>query len=90
MSWSRFKQHCHQYPALGLSLDLSRMPFPDGFLEAMEPKFAQPFADMAALEIGAIANPDENRMVGHYWLRAPQLAPNQEIADAITSTLAAI
>jgi glucose-6-phosphate isomerase len=90
MSWSRFKQHCHQYPALGLSLDLSRMPFPDGFIESMEPKFAQPFADMAALEKGAIANPDENRMVGHYWLRAPQLAPNQEIADAITSTLAAI
>ena len=29
---------------------------------------------MAALEKGAIANPDENRMVGHYWLRAPDLA----------------
>jgi glucose-6-phosphate isomerase len=30
---------------------------------------------MAKLEKGAIANPDEKRMVGHYWLRAPQLAP---------------
>ncbi len=90
MTWSRFKKFCYQYPALGLSLDLSRMPFPDGFLESMEPKFQQAFADMAALEKGAIANPDENRMVGHYWLRAPQLAPNDEIANAITSTLAAI
>ena len=27
------------------------------------------------LEKGAIANPDENRMVGHYWLRAPERAP---------------
>jgi glucose-6-phosphate isomerase len=90
MSWSRFKQHCHHYPALGLSLDLSRMPFPDEFLPSMEPRFAEAFAAMAALEKGAIANPDENRMVGHYWLRAPQLAPTPEIAAAITSTLAAI
>ena len=90
MSWSRFKQHRHQYPALGLSLDLSRMPFPKEFLPSMEPKFAEAFAAMAALEKGAIANPDENRMVGHYWLRAPQLAPTPELAEAITSTLAAI
>ncbi len=90
MSWTRFKQHCHHYPALGLSLDLSCMPFPDSFLPSMEPKFAEAFAAMAALEKGAIANPDENRMVGHYWLRAPQLAPTPEITAAITSTLAAI
>jgi glucose-6-phosphate isomerase len=25
---------------------------------------------------GALANPDEGRMVGHYWLRAPELAPD--------------
>jgi glucose-6-phosphate isomerase len=90
MSWSRFKQHRHQYPALGFSLDLSRMPFPEEFLPSMEPKFAEAFTAMAALEKGAIANPDENRMVGHYWLRAPQLAPTPELAEAITSTLAAI
>jgi glucose-6-phosphate isomerase len=32
---------------------------------------------MDELERGAVANPDENRMVGHYWLRAPHLAPGQ-------------
>ena len=90
MSWSRFKEHSYHYKALGLSLDISRMPFPDDFLPSMEPKFAEAFAAMAALEKGAVANPDENRMVGHYWLRAPQLAPAPEIAEAITSTLAAI
>jgi glucose-6-phosphate isomerase len=90
MSWSRFKEHSYHYKALGLSLDLSRMPFPDDFLSSLEPKFAEAFAAMAALEKGAIANPDENRMVGHYWLRAPQLAPTPEIAEAITSTHAAI
>ncbi|HGG57858.1 MAG TPA: glucose-6-phosphate isomerase, partial [Nannocystis exedens] len=34
---------------------------------------------MAKLEGGAIANPDENRRVGHYWLRNPDLAPDPEI-----------
>jgi len=32
---------------------------------------------MEALEGGAIANPDEGRMVGHYWLRAPERAPRR-------------
>jgi glucose-6-phosphate isomerase len=90
MSWSRFKEHCYHSKALGLSLDISRMPFPDDFLPSMEPKFAEAFTAMAALEKGAIANPDEHRMVGHYWLRAPQLAPTPAIAEAITSALAAI
>jgi glucose-6-phosphate isomerase len=90
MSWSRFKELSFHFPTVGLSLDLSRLPFPDGYLAAMEPKFAAAFAEMEALEKGAIANPDENRMVGHYWLRAPALAPTKEIADTITSTLAAI
>jgi glucose-6-phosphate isomerase len=45
---------------------------------------------MAALEGGAIANPDEKRMVGHYWLRAPELAPTPELRTAIESTLEAI
>jgi glucose-6-phosphate isomerase len=29
-------------------------------------------------------------MVGHYWLRAPELAPNQELRDAIAATYADI
>ncbi len=90
MSWSRFKEYRYQFPTVGLALDLSRLPFPDDYLPSIEPKFAAAFAHMTALEKGAIANPDENRMVGHYWLRAPALAPTPEIADAITSTLAAI
>ncbi|MEZ4379736.1 MAG: glucose-6-phosphate isomerase [Nannocystaceae bacterium] len=40
---------------------------------------------MAALERGAIANPDEGRRVGHYWLRAPELAPEPAITAAITA-----
>jgi glucose-6-phosphate isomerase len=40
---------------------------------------------MQALEGGAIANPDEGRQVGHYWLRAPALAPDPAVASAIAA-----
>jgi glucose-6-phosphate isomerase len=90
MTWDRFKSLYYTNPRLGLSLDISRMPFPDDFLAGMQPKLQQAFADMAALEGGAIANPDEKRMVGHYWLRNAELAPTAELKHAITSTLDAI
>ena len=90
MNWNRFKEYHYQDAALGVALDISRIPFPDGFLASMEPRMQAAFASMAALEKGAIANPSEKRMVGHYWLRAPQLAPSKEISDEITTTLASI
>ena len=90
MSWSRFKTHYYQNSDLGLGLDISRIPFPDDFLGKMEAPMQKAFSDMAALEQGAIANPDENRMVGHYWLRAPELAPSDELRCAIQDTLADI
>ena len=73
MNWSRFKSHFFHHADLKVSLDVSRIPFPDEFLSTMAPMMEQAFVDMAALEQGAIANPDEKRMVGHYWLRSPQL-----------------
>jgi glucose-6-phosphate isomerase len=90
MNWSRFKTHFYHNAELGVSLDVSRMPFPDEFLVTMAPRMEQAFAAMTALEKGAIANPDEKRMVGHYWLRSPEIAPTKELALEITSTLNAI
>jgi len=90
MNWTRFKTHFFHNADLGVSLDISRMPFADDFLSSMEPRIQSAFSAMSELEGGAIANPDEKRMVGHYWLRAPHLAPNPEITSEITSTLAAI
>ena len=63
------------------------MNFGESFFAEMQPKMARAFSAMDDLEHGAIANPDENRMVGHYWLRAPQLAPNPEIRREIESAL---
>lgn len=90
MSWERFKQNYHPYPQLGLALDLSRLPLPDGFLAEKEPAMQAAFAAMAELEAGAIANPDEDRMVGHYWLRNAALAPNDELRTAITESLVSL
>lgn len=88
--WSRFQRHYLDCPALGLGLDVSRVPFPDDFHAKMERPIQKALADMAALEKGAIANPDEQRMVGHYWLRNAGLAPSKEITKAIEGTLESI
>jgi len=90
MTWTRYKEYLYQDAALGLALDISRVPFPDSYLGSMEARIQQAFASMAALEKGAIANPSEKRMVGHYWLRAPGLAPTKEITDEIVSNLTSI
>ena len=68
-------------------MDLSRAPAPTGFSEKISPALKKAFADMEALEKGAIANPDENRRVGHYWLRHPELAPSPEITSEIKKCL---
>ncbi|MEI6352034.1 MAG: glucose-6-phosphate isomerase [Verrucomicrobiota bacterium] len=88
--WARYQAYLLRYEDLGFTLDLSRMRFSDGFLPGMQPKVDKAFADMKALEAGAIANPDEGRMVGHYWLRTPELAPTPELRTQIETTKAAI
>ena len=90
MSWNRFTQYSYHNASLGFALDYSRIPFPDGFLAEKEPAIQQAYSAMAALEKGAIANPDENRMVGHYWLRASKLAPTADLTQAIDASLAQI
>ena len=84
--WERFQKYYTEFPKLDLAIDLSRMNVDDAFFQAMESKIQKAFIDMDALEAGAIANPDENRMVGHYWLRNPSLAPTPEIRQEIEQT----
>lgn len=85
--WQRYQDWLYYHQDLDLSLDISRVRFPDDFVRSLEPTFAQAFADMAALEQGAIANPDEGRMVGHYWLRAPDLAPTTQLREEIVESI---
>ena len=88
--WNQFQRFYREYPTVGLALDFSRMDLPDAFLNEMEPAMQRAYSSMEALESGAIANPDENRMVGHYWLRNVALAPNESISKQIKMTLADI
>src|SRR5438309_1322411 len=88
--WERFKKYYTEFHAVGLATDLSRVNFGDDYFEAMAGPIQKAFAAMAELENGAIANPDEKRMVGHYWLRNPALAPKKEIRAEIEETVASI
>jgi glucose-6-phosphate isomerase len=88
--WKRYQQYLCSAPSLDLTLDISRMTFDDAYLSRMEPSMQRAYAAMDALEKGAIANPDEQRMVGHYWLRAPERAPKPEIAKEIRDSMAGI
>ena len=88
--WPRFQKYFLRYDDLDFSIDISRMRFGDDFFEGMRPLVEKAFAAMRELEAGAIANPDENRMVGHYWLRTPKLAPSAELRMGIEETNAQI
>ena len=85
--WQRYQDWLYYHDGLGLYVDISRMSFTDEDVTALHPKFEKAFADMIDLEKGAIANPDENRMVGHYWLRNAELAPSPELKKDIVETL---
>jgi len=68
-------------------MDLSRMRLDSEYLQETEPLINGAYSSMQDLEAGRIANPDEDRMVGHYWLRNSNSAPTQEIKDQITQCL---
>jgi len=84
--WIRYQSTLIDDPDLGFRLDVSRMSIDEAVLDRMAAPAGAAFDAMVALEGGAIANPDEHRMVGHYWLRAPGLAPTAAIREAIDAT----
>ncbi|HET6419012.1 MAG TPA: glucose-6-phosphate isomerase [Geobacteraceae bacterium] len=85
--WERYKNYLCQCPEIGLFMDISRMNFPEGFFKEMEPIMQMARGKMNELENGAIANPDEERMVGHYWLRNPGFSPSPETRAAIEEAI---
>jgi glucose-6-phosphate isomerase len=90
LMWQRYQDWLYHHGELGFYVDISRIRFNAEFVAEIEPRFDRVFAEMKALEAGAIANPDEQRMVGHYWLRAPELAPLPELSQDIVDTLSQI
>jgi glucose-6-phosphate isomerase len=88
--WERFKKYYLACESVDVCVDVSRMKFSESFLQSKDADIRKAFTEMDKLEAGAIANPDENRMVGHYWLRDAAKAPTPELKKEIESTLAKI
>lgn len=88
--WEGFKKSSYYNKELGLGIDISGMDVPDEYITKMEEPFGRAFHEMSLLEGGQISNKDENRMVGHYWLRNPNLSPTESIKGEIVETLAKI
>jgi len=89
----RFSHHLRFRSVLDdpfVEFDLSHGLMEERDVSLLAPRLATALAAMQALEAGAIANADEQRMVGHFWLRAPGLAPKPELEDTIASTVANI
>jgi glucose-6-phosphate isomerase len=86
-AWSRFSRRRFVARDLGVRVDLSGAGLDDDHLAAMAGASAAALGAMRALEAGAVANADEGRAVGHYWLRAPELAPGRDVAAAIEDAL---
>ncbi len=85
-----YAQQLVRYPEMGISLDFSKLPLDTDFLSSMEDRIQRAYQEIDALEAGAISNPDEGRMVGHYWLRNSDLAPTAELKAKIDEPLAAL
>ena len=88
--WARYGRFLFRHDTLGLSLDVSRVQMDEGFLDRMEGAAQAAFSAMRALEGGSLANPDEKRMVGHYWLRDAGSAPTPELRADIERDRTAI
>jgi glucose-6-phosphate isomerase len=86
-AWTRLLSRLWDDPALGIRLDVSRMPIDEALLDRMRAPLARALDAMRRLEAGGIANPDEGRPVGHYWLRDPDLTPDAQSAAAIRSAI---
>lgn len=87
MDWQSFREHYYTFTELEFSMDLSCLDMDKAWMASMAPAIESAVKEMQALEAGAIANSDEQRMVGHYWLRAPELAPDPHLAQAIRDDL---
>lgn len=85
--YRRYREHLCACPSVGMTLDISRMDFDNAFWQTMEPGIARAYDAMEGIEAGEIANPDERRMVGHYWLRNAKLAPSDAIGEQIEGTI---
>ena len=82
-SFQDFSSQFIRYHDIGFSLDC---PVIEGDTE-FEQGEERALKDMLDLESGAIVNTDEDRRVGHFWLRNPGLAPDEDSRNYIQESI---
>ncbi|MFL2436438.1 MAG: glucose-6-phosphate isomerase [Verrucomicrobiales bacterium] len=92
--WQKFTDNLLRYSEPDLWLDLSLMDLPKDLIEAKEKCINKSLDEIRKIEEGAKVNTDEDkdsggRQVGHYWLRNPELAPD-EIGISIQRKIAEV
>src|SRR5690625_1962152 len=88
--WNRYRDMSCVNKRCGITVDPSRLGIDKPKLLGYQPMIDKALEQMDDLEAGQIANQDENRMLGHYWLRAPELAPTRQITADIEKTVAKV
>ncbi len=88
--WNRYCEYRYDASEIGFALDISRVRFEDDYFALMSSPISAAMDAMENLEAGAIANGDEQRMVGHYWLRDPSIAPTESIRQDISNAWVSI
>ncbi len=88
--WEEYRRRLCVVDEIALTVDASRMDLTDGLVAGMADQVARAHDEMARIERGERVNTDEDRMVGHYWLRDSKRAPTAEIARTIDETVARV
>ena len=88
-TWQEFSGNLLRYSDPDIWLDLSRMAVPAGYADEKAEEIKRAMDEMRRIEAGEKVNTDEDRMVGHYWLRTPSLAP-EGLGTAIKRNIAEI
>ena len=86
-SWDKFCNYLWFDKKLNIWLDISKIKFNNDKILSLEKKFKNVFSSIKELEAGAISNIDEDRQVGHYWLRNPSIAPTVQIDEEINNEI---
>ncbi|MCF0103786.1 MAG: glucose-6-phosphate isomerase [Eggerthellaceae bacterium] len=90
MSFKDLEQRHFYSNSTNLELDWQAIGMDKDFIFDNSDKLQAALDAMDQLEAGAIANPSEGRMVGHYWLRNSDLAPTPEIKKEIDDAKAKV
>lgn len=88
--WNKFSNYLWFSDELNIWIDISKIKFSEEDFDEINKKFVNVFKALDDLENGSIANIDEKRQVGHYWLRNSSIAPTNILKNKIDNEISKI